>query len=62
MNDNRRRRRRQQSKVLAEIAALPPGTTIKDWNAQRFTADDLAQEIRELRASFNIAPEQKKHS
>jgi hypothetical protein len=59
-HDQRRRRRRQQAKVLAEITALPPSTTIEGWNAQRFTADILDQTIRELRASF-IVPDKRLH-
>ena len=58
MDDKRRRRRRQQAKVLAEIAALPPCTTIEQWNKRRLTPDVIAQEIRALRASF-IIPDKK---
>jgi hypothetical protein len=28
--------RKRQQAVLAEIAALPPGTSIEDWNKRRF--------------------------
>ena len=50
----------RQAKVLAEIAALPPETTIAEWNKRRFTADIIAQEIRELRASFVIPDKKQK--
>ena len=53
--------RAQQAKVLAELAALPPGTTIEQWNKQRFTADILAREQQELRAAFIITEKQKTH-
>jgi len=53
MADEHRRRRRQQAKVLAKIAALPPCTTIEQWNKQRLTPDVIAPEINELRRTLN---------
>jgi len=49
---------KKQAAVLAEIADQLPWTTIAEWNAQRLAPDDLADEIRELRASF-IIPDKK---
>jgi hypothetical protein len=40
--------RKKQAAVLAEIAALPPGTSIEEWNERRFTAIIIIPEKQKL--------------
>jgi hypothetical protein len=52
---------RKKKAVLAEIAALPPGTSIEEWNKRRFTPGVIAQETAKLRASFIVPPKGRPH-
>jgi hypothetical protein len=45
MDDEDKKRR---DAVLVEIAALPPGTTIEEWNKRRFTANIIIPEKQKL--------------
>ena len=53
--------KKKQAVVVAEIAALPEGTTIEEWNRQRFTSDVIRREQQKLRASFFVPQKQRLH-